>query len=443
MTKLDVYLRSIERFGATGAILASGQPVTLKLPGGDRQAQQVTPHDQLVMLVREVAPPAVLDQIDGQRAARFDVDSEGRRYTLSVTPRPGAWMVAIDAAAPAPVMTAAAHAPARPPGGLDGGRGGGPGGGGPGGGGPGGGAMEIERGQYDAGPVDASAPAVSSGTVLLDSLTNAARAARATDIFLSAGAVPLVRAGGEMSAVTERGTIDGDLLARELGVVAPTDVRAAWSAGGHATFAYGDGAGRVRVVLTRDHRGVGAALRLLYAEPPPLSSLGLDGIARWLDGRGLIVIAGSAGAGKTTVQAAIVRALGERRRQVVSIEDPIEMVQASPSISQRAVREHVASIADGVAGASHEGVDVISVCAVHSAADALAVLDAVAAGHLVVTTVTSPPRLALERLIAALPLEHRDLGRAVFAENLLGTVAPQIGPGGARSVSVHPRGTAA
>lgn len=431
MTKLDVYLRSIERFGATGAILVSGQPVTLKLPGGDRQAQQVTPHDQLVMLVREVAPPAVLDQIDGQRAARFDVDSEGRRYTLSVTPRPGAWMVAIDAAvaAPAPVMSAPARPPARPSGGLDGGGGGG--------------EMEIERGQYDAGPVDTSAPSVSSGTVLLDSLTTAARAARATDIFLSAGAVPLVRAGGELSAVTERGAIDGDVLSRELGVVAPTDVRSAWSEGGHATFAYGDGAGRVRVVLTRDQRGVGAALRLLHAEPPPLAGLGLDGIARWLDGRGLIVIAGPAGAGKTTVQAAIVRALGERRRQVVSIEDPIEMVQASPSISQRAVREHVATIADGVAGASHEGVDVISVCAVHSAPDALAVLDAVAAGHLVVITITAPPRLALERLIAALPPEHRELGRAVFAETLLGTVATQIGPAGSRTVSVLPRGATA
>lgn len=438
MTKLDVYLRSIERFGATGAILVSGQPVTLKLPGGDRQAQQVTPHDQLVVLVREVAPPAVLDQIDAQRAARFDVDSEGRRYTLSVTPRPGAWMVAIDqaVAAPAPVMSAAARAPARPAGGLDGGLGGG--------GAPAGsGEMEIERGQYDAGPVDASAPSVSSGTVLLDSLTTAARASRATDIFLSAGAVPLVRAGGELSAVTERGTIDGDVLSRELGVVAPTDVRAAWSEGGHATFAYGDGAGRVRVVLTRDQRGVGAALRLLHAEPPALGGLGLDGIARWLDGRGLIVIAGPAGAGKTTVQAAIVRALGERRRLVVSIEDPIEMVQASPSISQRAVREHVATIAEGIAGASHEGVDAISVCAVHTPADALAVLDAVAAGHLVVTTITAPPRLALERLIAALPAEHRELGRAVFAETLLGTVAPQIGAGGARTVSVLPRGTAA
>nr|MBA2541340.1 hypothetical protein [Deltaproteobacteria bacterium] len=71
MSKLDVYLRSIEKFGATGAVLTSNQAVMLRFPSGDRHATQVTPHDQLVILVREVAPPAALDQIDRQRPAQF------------------------------------------------------------------------------------------------------------------------------------------------------------------------------------------------------------------------------------------------------------------------------------------------------------------------------------------------------------------------------------
>src|SRR5512143_1076466 len=98
MAKIDVYLRSIERFGAAGALLASGQSVTLKFPTGDRHATQVTPHDQLVALVREVAPQAALDQIDRARPAKFEIESNNIRYTITVAPRPNRWEVGIEPA---------------------------------------------------------------------------------------------------------------------------------------------------------------------------------------------------------------------------------------------------------------------------------------------------------------------------------------------------------
>src|SRR5277367_5924261 len=106
MAKIDVYLRSIERFGAAGALLSSGQAVTMRFPTGDRHATQVTQHDQLVAIVREVASPAALDQLDKQRAVRFEVDSGGTRYALAVQPKPGAWQVAIEPAAAAPAAPA-------------------------------------------------------------------------------------------------------------------------------------------------------------------------------------------------------------------------------------------------------------------------------------------------------------------------------------------------
>src|SRR5688572_11215583 len=108
MPKIDVYLRSLERFGAAGAILTSGQAITLRFPQGDRHATQVTPHDQLVGLVREIAPPAALEQIDKNRPAKFDVDSGGIRYTLDVNPKPGQWQVVIAAASGGASASAAA-----------------------------------------------------------------------------------------------------------------------------------------------------------------------------------------------------------------------------------------------------------------------------------------------------------------------------------------------
>ena len=423
MSKLDVYLRSIEKFGAAGAVLSSGQAVTLRFPAGDRQATQVTPHDQLVIMVREIAPPGVLDQIDQQRPARFEIESAGTRYAISVAPRPGAWQVAIEPAAASapPPPTRPTPRPGTAPT-IDAGD------------------MAIERGQYDAGPSPVTASAGSTSGVL-DQLTTQARASRATDIVLAAGAPPLVRVAGELTAA-DRGALDAETLSRELGVLAPPEARAAWTEGGSATFAYGDGAGRVRVTLSRDQRGPGAALRLLHGDPPPLAGLALGAeVGEWLAARGLILIAGPSGAGKTTTLAALVRALGERRRSVVTLEEPIEIIQPGATISQRAIGEHVANASAGVAAAMREGADAIAIGTVASTDAAEAVVDAVAGGHLVLATVVAPsPRLAIEVIVNLVSPERREIARGVFGEALLGTVTPVLTKQGSRSFTVVPRG---
>ncbi|MEO8550862.1 MAG: ATPase, T2SS/T4P/T4SS family [Kofleriaceae bacterium] len=406
MAKIDVYLRSIEKFGAAGAVLTSGQPITLRFPAGDRNATQVVGHDALVQLVREIAPPQALDLIDAAGPARFDYESNGFRYACVVSPKPGIWQLAIDgapaaAAVPAP---AAAPRPARaqtPP--------------------PSDGELAIERGQYAED--NATVAATSSGSPMLDAITHAARAQRASDVYLAAGGVALVRANGELHAL-DRGGLDAELIARELGVVAPAEVRAAWNEHGTGTFTYGDGMGRVRVTLTRDQLGPGAALRLLVGEPPALDRLGLPReVAPWLDQRGLILIAGAAGSGKTTTLAAMVKALGERARRVVAIEDPIELTHPGPWISQRAIGEHVASVAAGVAAAMREGADAIVVGAVVQPADAAAVIDAVAAGYLVLAALGAAAEHAASHLVALAPAEHRERAKSVVERGFLGAVA--------------------
>jgi twitching motility protein PilT len=429
MAKLDVYLRSIKQLGAQGAVLTSGQAVTLRFPTGDRHATQITSHDQLVGLLREVAPPAALEQIDRNRAEKFEIDAFGGRWAIQVAPKPGAWHVAIDpvdapASAPPPALAQGAAprqsmrvpvigASSDPP------------------------EMAIERGQYGS---SVSAVAVTSGSVLLDQLTAGARAAYASDVYLSAGSPAFQRVGGELAVTADRAPIDGDTLSREVGVVAPNEARSAWTERGLAMFAYGDGAGRVRVTLTRDHRGPGATLRLLPAEAPALAGLGLGRAVDWLADRGLIVIAGPSGTGKTTTLSALVRALGEQRRRVIAIEQPIEIVHVSPWISQRAIGEHVSSIGDGVAAAMREGADAIVVGAVHTTADATAVIEAVAGGHLVLTTLVAPRAgVAIERMLGRLAADQRDLARSLCADALLGTIGPVVTRSG-RSFEVAGRG---
>jgi len=414
MPKIDVFLRSIERFSAAGAVLISGQAVTLKFPAGDRNATQVVAHDQLVMLVREIAPPASLDQIDGNKPSRFDYESNGIRYTISIAPKPGTWQVTIDgpaAAAPVPAAISVGSAPVRAirpassPAVIDGGD------------------LAIERGQYAGAPTTTTAPAT-SGSSFLDALTHAARSQRASDLYLAPGVAPLVRAGGELR-VLERGLSDAETLSRELGSVAPAEERNAWTELGTATFVYGDGVGRVRVTLSRDQLGPGASLRMLVAEPPALDRIGLPPeVPGWLDQRGLVVVAGIAGSGKTTALAALVRYLGEHGRRVVTLEHPIELVHApGPWISQREIGRHVASVGAGVAAAMREGADVIVVGKVASSEDAIAVTEAVAGGHLVLSTMAiGQAGDVLSHLVELLPANRQELGKAIIERGFLGAV---------------------
>jgi Tfp pilus assembly pilus retraction ATPase PilT len=376
-------------------------------------------------MVRELAPPNVLDVIDQNRPARFEIDSEGRRYAVMVQPRPGMWQVTIEpAAAPTPSpsqpivatfrQTPPAGVPAQAPG-----------------------ELAIERGQYAEAP--AVAVPVASGSVALDQLTRAARQAKATDIYLAAGEVPMHRVGGELVQGGSN-AMDADAISREIGVVATAEARAAWAETGIGTFTYGDGGGRVRVTLGRDQRGPNAALRLLPEEPPSLDRINLSKAGEWLGGRGLVLVVGAAGAGKTLALASLVRALGDRQKRIISIEEPIEMHHALAPISQRAVGDHVPSFKAGVGAALAEGADAIVIGAVSSGDAAIALVDAVLGGGLVLATVTAPtPSVAVERILGFLDGSLRDLGRMVLAEAMLGGVRVTVGRGGTRSYETSQR----
>ncbi len=507
MRRIEFYMRVIEKAGASGAMLASGQAVTLRFPTGDRRSTQITPHEQLVDLVRDVAPPMVLDQIDASRQARFELDSGAYRYAIDVHPQRGFWQVYIELApedeaepayedprhavpaeplaysesrrnSPAPVpqpsripqMTPPNQAAVRQTGGQptvprqDSGPNRAP-------------RQEarrpsdmpaqqqrsrgsdhgpaqrkpesvsgvlptpaeesqvviIERGQYEA----PRGVQTSSGSALLDLLTSNARAENASDVYLIAGHAPYMRVNGQLMATTVRSAFDPEQLSREIGIVAPVEVRTTWLERGISGFTYSDGIGRVRVRLTRDHRGPAATFRLLPGTPPTLEELGLYEVDNLLEDRGLIIVGGPSGSGKTTTLAAMIRSLGEDRRSVVVLEDAIEIVHVSPWISQRQIGTHVPDVMSGVEAAMAEGVDAVVIGSCRDGDRARAVIEAASGGHLVITTVVSPiAEVAVDRLIDKLPEAARAGARDVISQMHLGSVAPIIGHHGERTFEV-------
>lgn len=442
MPKIDAYLRSIERFGASGALLASGQSITLRFPTGDRHATQVTPHELLVAMIREVAPAAAWGSLDAGKPASFELDSGGNRFSIAATPHPGAWQVAIEVL---PASGAGEEASASAGASSTSATRGEPAGrGGRGRGGERGergaeldrmgervdelaASLAIERTPYDDAPGGVTAAAgAGSGSLLIDQLLGWARGRKASDLVLAAGAPAQARIDGRWVIAEDQAPIDGELLARELGVLAPAAARTAWLERGEACFGADEAGGRLRVQLGRDIAGPRAALRLLLGEAPTAERLGVPEAARrWLRARrGLIALAGAPGSGKSTTLAALVREQAAAGAAVICIEEPIELRhRGSALISQREVGAHVASVAAGVRAALREGADVIAVgrCAEPAAAEAM--VEAVAAGALVLAALDAAgAAAALVRLA-----EHGGAAaRHVLAEGVLGALGQQL-----------------
>lgn len=448
MPKIDAYLRSIERFGATGALLSSGQSITLRFPSGDRHATQVTPHELLVAMIREVAPAAAWSSLDAGKPARFEFDSGGHRFGVAATPAPNAWHVALEVlgdsaagsggedgrvASPSSSVVTAVVSPVATPPPVPRGRE------------PRldelAASLAIERTPYDdqGGGGSGNAPG-GSGSALLDQLLAWARAKKASDLAVAAGAQPALRVDGRWQISDEHAPIDGELLSRELGVLAPAAARASWFERGEACFGAADATGRLRVQLGRDHAGPRASIRLLLAEPPALERLNLPELPRrWLKARrGLVVITGGPGAGKSTTWASLVRELASASPppSIAVIEEPTELMQrGSALLSQREAPAHVPTVAAGIHAAMREGAEVIAVGRVAGAETAAAIAAAIAAGHLVLAVVdasdTSPLRLrsattvALDRLAEAGGAAG---GRDLIADGLVGVLAQELLP---------------
>ncbi|MBK9069482.1 MAG: hypothetical protein IPL79_00515 [Myxococcales bacterium] len=320
MARIDAYVRSLERFGARGMVLQSNQNVVLKFADGDRPAAQSVPHDQLISMVREVAPPAALASIDSGRAAQFAIDGGGTQLQCMVQPQGNTWIVTIEEAAATGSTSARTdlEVPQQfEPDVM--------------------GSMVIERTGYEE--IDDGFALTSSS--FLEEIAKAARAQNASDIYLASNVPPLARIGGVLGPMAGFPAIDQDTLERDLSAAAPADASSASRTGVSATYTAILGKeGKYRVTLFRDATGTGAVLRALPAEAPDPAAVGVPAaVIAWTSGPGgLVLICGGMSSGKSTTRAALTAKVNQTRRcHVVAIERSFEFTHRSHAsfVSQR------------------------------------------------------------------------------------------------------------
>jgi twitching motility protein PilT len=262
---------------------------------------------------------------------------------------------------------------------------------------------------------------------------------KGADLLLVAGTPPSIRVDGRLSPLPEP-PLSGEDIEEAVLLALPRRSRDAYRAAGIADASHRiRGVGRFRINLHRERGRAAAAVRALPSQPPRLASLGLpagvEGLTRLP--RGLVLVGGPTGSGKTTTLAALVEEINRRdSRHVVTIEDPIEYEHPNRSsvVEQVEIGEDAPDFPTALRAAMRQAPDVIVVGEMRDPETMRIALSAAETGHLVFSTVhTTDAASTVSRVADSFPLERQatirqELSMALAAV-LTQTLLPKRGGG--------------
>ena len=195
-----------------------------------------------------------------------------------------------------------------------------------------------------------------------------------------------------------------------------------------------DGIGRFRVNLFRQRGSLCAILRVIPSEIPTLEALGLPARIQGLaeEERGLVLVTGATGSGKSSTLAAMIRHINATRSaHILTIEDPIEFLHKNDraSVTQREVGTETKSFTKALRAALRQDPDVILVGEMRDPETIDIALKAAETGHMVFSTVhTTDASKTVGRLVGVFPPEEQQAVRLRLADNLKGVVSQRLLP---------------
>jgi twitching motility protein PilT len=266
-----------------------------------------------------------------------------------------------------------------------------------------------------------------------------------SDLHLSCGGPPVLRVHGHLQRVAFRDLAEADLNLL-LGEIITQAQMERWQATHDLDFAYEiPGVARFRGNFFRQHRGPGAVFRIIPSKIPSAEEIGLpDVIRRFTDlNKGLVLVTGPTGSGKSTTLAAMIDLINQTRPEhILTIEDPIEFVHPNKKalVNQREVGPHTESFAAALKAALREDPDVILVGEMRDRETIALALTAAETGHLVFGTLhTNSAHKTVDRIIDTFPGDLQHQVRAMLSESLRGVVAQQLlrKKGGKGRVAAH------
>jgi len=406
MAQIDQLLGSIANFGASGAVLASDEKVMLSFPSGPRYASQTTPQAWLERMIEEILPPGMAVNKNG--GTTFPYSNGHGAVTVRVDARGGRWKVSIEPGESLPAAEPDPPPPAEPE------------------------ALPEPPRTSKFAHVEVS---TAVDRLLLDTLDMGA-----SDLHLSSGCPPRVRVHGKMTVLPGAETLSHEVLLERLYEITPERNRREFETRNDTDFGHSiPGVSRFRANLFRDRRGAGGVFRAIPFEILSPEELGLP--PQVLDlcslTKGLVLVTGPTGSGKSTTLATLVNYINENRSDhIITIEDPIEFVHENKKclVNQREVHSHTDSFKDALRAALREDPDIVLVGEMRDLETIAIAVETAETGHLVFGTLhTTTAPSTIDRIIDQFPADRQDQIRQMLSTSLKGVIAqtlcPKIGGG--------------
>ena len=386
MARLDRLIQVMHEQRADALQLAVGKPATLVANGSGRPLTRDPLTDaQILTLVREVADAESAARLGGAEALTFPYRAPSGPVIVALTPGAGGPAVEVRAGggtgAPAGGRSAAELADARA------------------------GIEELFRLLVDTG---------------------------ASDLHLRTGEPPLLRRNGEL-ARQDRPAIPAERLETMLfSIMSPREV-GEFREVGDTDWAYEiEGLARFRCNAGRDRHGPMAVFRVIPTTVRTADEMGLSREVQNLCylTKGLVVVTGPTGSGKSTTLAALVDLINRTRTDhIITIEDPIEFVHQSKKclVTQRQVAVHTRSFKHALRAALREDPDIILVGEMRDLETVSIAIETAETGHLVFGTLhTTTAASTIDRIIDQFPPDRQAQVRVMLSESLRGVIAQTL-----------------
>ncbi len=435
MPQLDRLLSVMVSQRATALKLHESELAELEIGGAPRpMTKTALTSQQIVLLLREVAPAEAAALLDAGHAVQFDyvsedgafcidaaregvqwrarvtLDERRERQRLNGHPRPDIPEYAAPtsmpaAAAPPPVvaMAGVAHAPADEPLSAS--------------------AQNDVIGAF-AGSDEARAA--------LDALLRTMVSRNASDLHLRCGEPPIVRLHGEMTRL-EGSALEPAELEAMIRSVMPERNRREYAESNDTDYAYElDGVARFRANALKDRKGPAAVFRQIPATVVTVEQMGITSEVQKLCqlNKGLVLVTGPTGSGKSTTLCSLIDLVNRSRSDhVLTIEDPIEFVHPNKKcvITQRQVGVHTGSFKSALRAALREDPDIILVGELRDLETVAIAIETAETGHLVFGTLhTTTAAGTIDRIIDQFPADRQAQIRVMLAESLKGVISQTL-----------------
>jgi twitching motility protein PilT len=405
VNRVDSFLRLAVQLQAARLTLAAGRKATLVTGAG---ARPLTPEpltrQQVLELIEGIVPDGAVAVLQAGQSRTFTYTSPFGAFlgTLSAGADGG---LQVDLAA-APAGAAPAPVPAA--------------------------AVAAEPAGSAARPA-ATAPRASGDPGGMDSLLRRLVTEGCSDLHMTTGCAPMFRKDGAIVSLDENTPIAADRMQALLqGLASPHDFER-FEQTRDVDFAYEiPGVARFRCNLFQDRRGMGGVFRVIPAKIPTVEALGLPRPILDLceHKKGLVLVTGPTGSGKSTTLAALIDHINRTRNaHIITIEDPIEFVHENQKclVRQREVGRHTSSFKAALRAALREDPDIVLVGEMRDLETVSIAMETAETGHLVFGTLhTNSAASTVDRVVDQFPTDRHEQVRVMLSESLRGVITQTL-----------------